>query len=180
MPCRYRELLNRSYVDDDPSLRWCPAPNCEYAVRCPGITPKSLHHIVPIVTCACNHKFCFGCGLSKDHQPCICYIVKLWLKKCADDSETANWIQANTKECPKCMATIEKNGGCNHMTCKKCKYEFCWICMGEWSAHGTSWYNCNRFDEKKDTGKDAQSKSRASLERYLHVSGRTSAIENRS
>jgi len=30
------------------------------------------------------------------------------------------------------------------MTCKKCKYEFCWVCMGEWSAHGTSWYSCNR------------------------------------
>lgn len=60
-----------------------------------------------------------------------------------------------------------------HMTCKKCKYEFCWICMGEWSAHGTSWYNCNRYDDKKETGKDATSKSRASLERYLHVSENT-------
>ena len=43
--------------------------------------------------------------------------------------------------------------------------------MGEWSAHGTSWYNCNRFDEKKE-GKDANSKSRASLERYLHYYNR--------
>lgn len=78
--------------------------------------------------------------------------------------------------------------GSSHMTCKKCKYEFCWVCMGRphvrrsndftnltthagpWSEHGTSWYNCNRFDEKasKDA-RDAQSRSRASLERYLHV-----------
>lgn len=42
--------------------------------------------------------------------------------------------------------------------------------MGEWSAHGTSWYNCNRFEEKKGDSKDEKSKSRASLERYLHVS----------
>jgi ariadne-1 len=42
--------------------------------------------------------------------------------------------------------------------------------MGPWSEHGTSWYNCNRFNEKDDTGKDAQSKSRMALERYLHVS----------
>lgn len=35
------------------------------------------------------------------------------MKKCADDSETSNWISANTKECPKCHSTIEKNGGCN-------------------------------------------------------------------
>ena len=45
--------------------------------------------------------------------------------------------------------------------------------MGEWSAHGTSWYNCNRFEDKKE-GKDEKSKSRASLERYLHVSLPTS------
>lgn len=58
------------------------------------------------------------------------------------------------------------------MTCKKCKYEFCWVCMGPWSEHGTSWYQCNRYDEKSGVNaRDAQAKSRQSLERYLHVSG---------
>jgi hypothetical protein len=58
----------------------------------------------------------------------------------------------------------------SHMTCKKCKYEFCWVCMGPWSEHGTQWYSCNRYDEKAGVdARDAQSKSRASLERYLHV-----------
>lgn len=62
----------------------------------------------------------------------------------------------------------------SHMTCKKCKYEFCWVCMGPWSEHGTSWYQCNRFDEKSGTNaRDAQAKSRASLERYLHVSSQS-------
>lgn len=41
--------------------------------------------------------------------------------------------------------------------------------MGLWTDHGTAWYSCNRYDEKEPPGKDAQSKSRASLERYLHV-----------
>lgn len=57
------------------------------------------------------------------------------------------------------------------MTCKKCKHEFCWVCMGPWSEHGTAWYSCNRYDEKAGVdARDAQSRSRASLERYLHVS----------
>lgn len=61
----------------------------------------------------------------------------------------------------------------SHMTCKKCKYEFCWVCMGAWSEHGNSWYQCNRYDEKSGVdARDQQAKSRASLERYLHYFNR--------
>lgn len=43
--------------------------------------------------------------------------------------------------------------------------------IGPWSEHGTSWYNCNRYDEKSShEARDSQTQSRASLERYLHVS----------
>jgi ariadne-1 len=45
--------------------------------------------------------------------------------------------------------------------------------MGPWSEHGTSWYQCNRFDERSGIdARDTQAKSRASLERYLHVGRR--------
>lgn len=168
---RYKVLLTRTYVDDKENLKWCPAPSCEFAVQC-GVKKKDLARIVPTVDCACHHHFCFGCTLN-DHQPTPCGLVKKWIKKCEDDSETANWISANTKECAKCNSTIEKNGGCNHMTCRKCKHEFCWMCMGLWSEHGTSWYNCNRFEEKSGIdSRDNQAKSRASLERYLHYYNR--------
>lgn len=93
-----------------------------------------------------------------------------WKKKCDDDSETYNWIHANTKECPKCQATIEKDGGCNHIICRNssCRYEFCWVCLGSWRAHGSSFYNCNRYNEDDSTdARQSQEASRASLERYL-------------
>ena len=172
LAARYRELLNRTYVEDRDTLRWCPAPDCPNAIEC-GVKRKDLNRTVPSVRCDCGQRFCFGCGLAEDHQPAPCDLVRKWLKKCADDSETANWISANTKECPKCVSTIEKNGGCNHMTCRTCKYEFCWMCMGLWSEHGTSWYSCNRFEEKSGAqARDAQAKSRVSLERYLHYYNR--------
>ncbi len=45
--------------------------------------------------------------------------------------------------------------------------------MGLWSEHGTSWYNCNRFEEKSGVdSRDGQAKSRQSLERYLHYYNR--------
>ncbi|KAF9163293.1 hypothetical protein BGX20_001374 [Mortierella sp. AD010] len=168
---KYQMLQDRAYVSDLDNLRWCPAPNCENAVEC-HLPHSSFSTVIPTVLCACGNRFCFGCGLG-DHQPAPCGLVKLWQKKCADDSETANWISANTKECGKCQSTIEKNGGCNHMTCRKCSHEFCWVCLGPWSEHGSVWYNCNRFEETSSTeARDQQAKSRASLERYLHYYNR--------
>ncbi|KAG6916584.1 hypothetical protein DXG01_006234 [Tephrocybe rancida] len=195
---RFQELLVRHFVASNPNLKYCPYPSCTNTVSCPAAAGRSsLVTVVPIVSCGARgiggasqtssqsqsqsegalsgkeHKFCFGCPVESDHRPVVCGVAKMWLKKCRDDSETANWIKSNTKECPKCQSTIEKNGGCNHMTCKKCKHEFCWVCMGPWQEHGTAWYNCNRFDEKGGLeARDAQSRSRASLERYLHYYNR--------
>ncbi|WVF73066.1 hypothetical protein IAT40_007885 [Kwoniella sp. CBS 6097] len=170
---KYHNLLNAAFVADSPNLRWCPHPDCQYIIECHQAPTRMLDQLVPTVECKCGNELCFGCGHPASHRPVLCKVVKMWEKKCADDSETANWLQANTKECGKCNSTIEKNGGCNHMTCKKCKWEFCWVCMGPWSEHGTSWYQCNRFDEKSGIdARDTQAKSRASLDRYLHYFNR--------
>ncbi|KAK1922146.1 hypothetical protein DB88DRAFT_383864 [Papiliotrema laurentii] len=170
---RYRKLLNEAYVADSANLRWCPHPECENVIECSQAPPRMLSQLVPTVRCNCGRELCFGCGYAASHRPVLCKVVRQWEKKCADDSETSNWLQANTKECTKCQSTIEKNGGCNHMTCKKCKWEFCWVCMGPWSEHGNSFYQCNRFDEKSGIdARDTQAKSRASLERYLHYFNR--------
>ncbi|KAF9449651.1 hypothetical protein P691DRAFT_727578 [Macrolepiota fuliginosa MF-IS2] len=191
----FQELLVRHYVASNKRLKFCPYPGCTNTVSCPSAADKSsLTTIVPTVSCGARgiggqmtqsqsqsgwgltgkeHKFCFGCHIESDHRPVVCSVARMWLKKCRDDSETANWIKSNTKECSQCQSTIEKNGGCNHMTCKKCKHEFCWVCMGPWSEHGTAWYSCNRYDEKAGVdARDAQSRSRASLERYLHYYNR--------
>jgi hypothetical protein len=42
----------------------------------------------------------------------------MWRQKIQDDSETNNWLAANTKPCPKCGKPVEKNGGCNLVVCK--------------------------------------------------------------
>ncbi|KAI9475204.1 hypothetical protein LPJ78_005778 [Coemansia sp. RSA 989] len=164
---RYKENLTRSFVKELSTMAWCPAPNCEYAVEC-QVPQAAWSYSIPTVHCRCGTSFCFGCRL-EDHVPAPCDLVARWVQKCKDDSETSNWIKANTKECIKCKSTIEKNGGCNHMTCRECRHEFCWVCMGPWNEHGQSFYSCNRFDEDSSkNARDSVSKSRAMLERYLH------------
>lgn len=46
-----------------------------------------------------------------------------------------NWILHKTKKCPNCQTDIEKNAGCNHMSCKMCSHEFCWLCLKNWNGH---------------------------------------------
>jgi ariadne-1 len=134
---RFQELLVRHFVASNPNLKYCPYPSCTNTVSCPSAASKaSLASVVPTVSCGARgvgsesqsleqsqtstsfgiagkeHKFCFGCPIESDHRPIVCGAARMWLKKCRDDSETANWIKSNTKECSMCMSTIEKNGGC--------------------------------------------------------------------
>jgi hypothetical protein len=44
-----------------------------------------------------------------------------WAQKCKDDSETSNWLNSNTKACPKCGKTIEKDG--KKKNCKRALWE---------------------------------------------------------
>lgn len=164
---KYQHLITNSFVECNRLLRWCPSPDCNYAI-------KVLYVDTRPVTCKCGHTFCFACG-ENWHEPVKCRLLKCWIKKCDDDSETSNWIAANTKECPKCNATIEKDGGCNHMVCKNqnCKADFCWVCLGPWEPHGSSWYNCNRYEEDEaKAARDAQERSRSALQRYLFYCNR--------
>lgn len=164
---QYNHLIANSFVENNRLMSWCPGPDCQNAVK------ANYHDALP-VTCYCGYTFCFGCG-EPVHEPVRCPWLKKWIKKCNDDSETSNWISANTKECPKCHVTIEKNGGCNHMVCRNnnCKADFCWMCLGPWEPHGSSWYSCNRYDEKDaQAARDAQAKSRQALERYLFYCNR--------
>ncbi|CAJ0931469.1 unnamed protein product, partial [Mesorhabditis belari] len=159
---KYERFLYRDYVMSHPELRFCVGKDCLMVVRSKETKPKKA-------TCTkCKTSFCVICGVDY-HAPTSCDTIKKWLIKCADDSETANYISAHTKDCPQCHACIEKNGGCNHMQCAKCKHHFCWMCFGDWKSHGSEYYVCSRYKENPSVAAEANHvKARRALEKYLH------------
>lgn len=172
---RFKDFMRKSFVDDSRSATWCPHPGCtlavdtDTAVGVGGDDDGGHGGLGQFVTCGAGHAFCARCKRPEVHAPAPCDLVRSWQKKCDDDSETMNWLSVHTQDCPQCKSTIEKNGGCNHMTCRSCKHEFCWVCGGPWAKHGSNYYNCSTFNA--DTTKDKESNkaaSRSALERYLH------------
>ncbi|KAI7863140.1 hypothetical protein BDF14DRAFT_1876392 [Spinellus fusiger] len=168
---RYKQHLNRMYVDDNSCLKYCPAVDCQYVIEC-TMPVNSFQSIIPSVKCACQHVFCFNCILP-DHQPALCILVKKWMKICEEDIKSIQWLITNTKPCPGCQTAIEKNGGCNHMICKKCEHHFCWVCMRSWNSHNSNAYNCNQYQGNEVTNnKEQQNAAKRNLDRYQHYYSR--------
>ena len=175
---KYQSYRVRAFVDANPLTRWCPGPGCESIACAPH--KAALEQAGQLAHCShCALTFCVSCGHPEPHAPTSCRELALWTEKCRNESETANWILANTKCCPKCNSRIEKNQGCNHMTCQRCAYEFCWICMGDWKQHGANtggYYKCNKYDQGSNSSEDDNNNSEQSeaakakrdLDRYLH------------
>ncbi|XP_052769360.1 uncharacterized protein LOC128209377 isoform X2 [Mya arenaria] len=51
-----------------------------------------------------------------------------------ENVESQKKIKSTTKKCPHCKVNIEKNAGCNQMTCFVCGTNFCWLCEKKWKA----------------------------------------------
>ncbi|CAK63918.1 unnamed protein product (macronuclear) [Paramecium tetraurelia] len=117
----FRKYLNFKYkneIQKDPNKKWCPVPDCQYYVE---RNPRSN-----ITICKCGAQICFNCGrLAHLNRRCENYSDLQF--------QYAQNIY-NIKQCPDCSSPVEKNQGCNHMTCR-CGYQYCWVCMQKYHAY---------------------------------------------
>ncbi len=118
-------------------FRQCPTANCSYIYEFGG-RPETI-------TCpSCRQRYCSDCRFAHERWMTCAQAEEERTsiaaraesdRKIASDPQAAEratqlLLQSRTKQCPRCHQGVEKNGGCDHMTCT-CGYEFCWLCLGE-------------------------------------------------
>ena len=129
---KFRKFKRQKLLMLNENARFCPTANCEGYMIGSRLKPK--------LECPeCKTKICFNCS-----KPWHGYFTKCSSAQDTDHEMTEKFYawesNKDVKKCPKCKMRIEKNAGCNHMTCVSCKYEFCWICRGKYSSnHFAEW-----------------------------------------
>jgi hypothetical protein len=110
---KYQVFKRNSELNNNPFLRWCPLPDCTgYDL---GSVKKDR------LTCSiCSHQFCYYCT-APWHSKSKC------IKK--SDKDLDEWSKKHdARFCPNCRVRVQKTVGCDHMTCSRCKFEWCWLC----------------------------------------------------
>lgn len=102
----------------------------------------SVHDNITDVRCDCGYLTCLSCGV-EGHFPVSCTDIDRWRDLVADmtDGASLRLMTDNYKKCPKCGVYTQKNGGCKHMTCAACKYQYCFNCRALWTGYD---HQCNK------------------------------------
>jgi len=114
----------------------CKTPDCENAVF---VDDKSIEWTCEL----CKKKFCIKCQVEY-HDKLTCEAYQKWKAENDKGDELLDELvkKGVLKKC-KCGKIIERNGGCNQITCT-CGLKFCWECLvflqkGDKCAH--AWYH---------------------------------------
>lgn len=146
MLARLQALRAQQFVDSSLAIVWCPRPGCSHAVTLAGAEQVRTARTVE---CSCGTRFCSLCHEILGHEPAGCEHWRRWqeLSPSAEQEKASKeWLRQNSQQCPRCRASIQRNGGCNHMICS-CGEHFCHMCGQQWELHqgqpgGMDYYNC--------------------------------------
>lgn len=129
---KYRDRQLKFYGETHADLSWCPTPDCRYMFVYEEGGPSRFD--CPV----CTKSYCMNCRVEY-HEGYTCEQWKIEQKAqqinstfSEADKQFEDFVRgAKFKQCSKCKFWVEKNEGCDHMTCR-CKYEFCYKCGGKY------------------------------------------------
>ncbi|KAF2716333.1 hypothetical protein K431DRAFT_325421 [Polychaeton citri CBS 116435] len=166
----YLNKETQALLSADPDFHWCPSPTCTN-----GFYVDTLSSFTPCS--ACGARLCNSCAVPW-HPDETCEDYQARTSSTRNEILTEVTISRISKPCPNpgCGMRLRKSGGCDHITCPQCLFQFCWRCgvpyrgdrgifgpLGN-AAHLESceWYwpdrqdeeAVRRFDEREGTGED--------------------------
>ena len=127
---RYLQVGIDQYLNQEGQTKQCPHADCPFR-----FIPYNANRPESIVCPVCTDRYCSHCLSDHDVDRITCEQARIEREReanpdLANEADLA-WIAENTKQCVRCGNAVERNAGCNHMTCK-CGYEFCYVCGKAW------------------------------------------------
>lgn len=84
---------------------------------------------------SCQQLHCLKCGKKTDYSDAktIEHMRCQYSEAAARQTQAAQQFQGMVRgvqyqTCPRCEVKLERDGGCNHITCGRCQAHFCYIC----------------------------------------------------
>lgn len=121
------ELQTQDWFAKQSHTKHCQTPDCNFVFinesKCQSNITCEQCHKTYCAQCLINHPEYMSCQAAKEKY------------STADDKANQSWKNQHSKQCPNCHTNIEKNSGCDHITCTKCRHEFCWKCMEKYPCN---------------------------------------------
>lgn len=137
----------------------CPHMTCEFSST---ICTQVCHHLVWQLTrgstgTRCSAEFCYHClrawtnhdshngcatsaataapvPISADIRHRQAMRLTRQILHDLENQQAEAYILKTFTSCPRCRVFIDKAGGCDHVTCSQCSYEFCYGCSADYQA----------------------------------------------
>ena len=125
---KYERFRQNAEVALDPNARWCPTAGCDTVLK------RGKGKGADKLKCnKCKRSLCFSCN-EVWHEGRTC-------EQAANGVMAAYRRSHDVRQCPECHTTIERSEGCNHMTCTRCRFQFCWLCSRRYTKHHFAFWN---------------------------------------
>merc|ERR1719500_116465 len=144
---KYESLLLETQLESMTDVMLCPRLVCQ----CPTMIDRETNmgqcpacHLAFCIYCKATYHGVSPCKFKSSEQRAILERYKnssgeerIFLEKRHGKKQLAtmsatlaseDYMASNARQCPHCNAPIEKNEGCNKITCWRCNTHFCWLC----------------------------------------------------
>jgi len=114
-----------------PNTMYCSKPTCSKWLKF-----EDKNDGVRTVVCECGNEMCADCQ-SEPHEGLTCemYALEVAEAQAAGTMTSQQLVDKITKRCPECQFRVWKLGGCPHINCQKCGYEFCFGCLEDYTGY---------------------------------------------